>query len=254
MIRRPPRSTRTDTLFPYTTLFRSSFSHLDIHLNPEKVMKFLAPSLGRSAAVDVLGRSVELDETRDLETLARLLVDEVTRPARHDLYAECLAGSLVAGVLDLGKKRAVHADGRLTRAQMRKVVARFEAGGGRRVTVAEMAASVGLSESWFTHVFKTTTGMTPLQWQSRRRIDLAKDLLGESNLGISEIADRLGFSDQSHLTRIFHQIEGKTPAAWRRAPRAGCSAAVRRGLWRPPAVAPPRHDPRSGNRRVGKTC
>src|SRR3546814_10827996 len=27
MIRRPPRSTRTDTLFPYTTLFRSCFSH-----------------------------------------------------------------------------------------------------------------------------------------------------------------------------------------------------------------------------------
>src|SRR3546814_6998718 len=127
-----------------------SFSHLDIHLNPEKVMKFLAPSLGRSAAVDVLSRSVELDETRDLETLARLLVDEVTRPARHDLYAECLSGSPVAGVLDLGKKRAVRPDGRLTRAQMRNVVARFEPGGGRRVAVAEMAGSVGLSESWFT--------------------------------------------------------------------------------------------------------
>src|SRR3546814_15979619 len=28
MIRRPPRSTRTDTLFPYTTLFRSRFEHL----------------------------------------------------------------------------------------------------------------------------------------------------------------------------------------------------------------------------------
>src|SRR3546814_7365766 len=27
MIRRPPRSTRTDTLFPYTTLFRSPFRH-----------------------------------------------------------------------------------------------------------------------------------------------------------------------------------------------------------------------------------
>src|SRR3546814_3548633 len=27
MIRRPPRSTRTDTLFPYTTLFRSLFGH-----------------------------------------------------------------------------------------------------------------------------------------------------------------------------------------------------------------------------------
>src|SRR3546814_4538833 len=31
MIRRPPRSTRTDTLFPYTTLFRSHFRGLDDH-------------------------------------------------------------------------------------------------------------------------------------------------------------------------------------------------------------------------------
>src|SRR3546814_11583349 len=29
MIRRPPRSTRTDTLFPYTTLFRSDHGHRD---------------------------------------------------------------------------------------------------------------------------------------------------------------------------------------------------------------------------------
>src|SRR3546814_948385 len=32
MIRRPPRSTRTDTLFPYTTLFRSTNKHMQMHL------------------------------------------------------------------------------------------------------------------------------------------------------------------------------------------------------------------------------
>lgn len=198
-----------------------SFSHLDIHLNPEKMVKFLTPSLGRSAALDVLRRPAEVEETRDLEILAQLLVDEVTMPAHHDLYAENLAGSLVAGVLDLGERRAYRADGRVTCAQMRKIVAKFEAGGGRRLTVAEMAEAVGLSESWFSHVFKNTTGMTPLQWQSRRRIDLAKTLLGEGVLSISEIAGRLGFSDQAHLTRVFHQVEGETPAAWRRAQQAG---------------------------------
>src|SRR3546814_20093262 len=31
MIRRPPRSTRTDTLFPYTTLFRSAVSYHQLH-------------------------------------------------------------------------------------------------------------------------------------------------------------------------------------------------------------------------------
>src|SRR3546814_2834039 len=42
MLRRPPRSTRTDTLFPYTTLFRSVFSHAaasglsDLGLDPAR--------------------------------------------------------------------------------------------------------------------------------------------------------------------------------------------------------------------------
>src|SRR3546814_12766144 len=34
MIRRPPRSTRTDTLFPYTTLFRSFASQVDVYKSP----------------------------------------------------------------------------------------------------------------------------------------------------------------------------------------------------------------------------
>src|SRR3546814_9695896 len=35
MIRRPPRSTRTDTLFPYTTLFRSRAREAEAELGPE---------------------------------------------------------------------------------------------------------------------------------------------------------------------------------------------------------------------------
>src|SRR3546814_2646093 len=35
MIRRPPRSTRTDTLFPYTTLFRSKAAHTELEFRVE---------------------------------------------------------------------------------------------------------------------------------------------------------------------------------------------------------------------------
>src|SRR3546814_14664595 len=35
MIRRPPRSTRTDTLFPYTTLFRSILQRLNLRIDPD---------------------------------------------------------------------------------------------------------------------------------------------------------------------------------------------------------------------------
>src|SRR3546814_5094802 len=49
MMRRPPRSTRTDTLFPYTTLFRSLVLVVDLH-EPER------PFAGRRLLIDELDR------------------------------------------------------------------------------------------------------------------------------------------------------------------------------------------------------
>src|SRR3546814_9293670 len=48
MIRRPPRSTRTDTLFPYTTLFRSLF-HLSRWLNEHLASRLFADAMLRVA-------------------------------------------------------------------------------------------------------------------------------------------------------------------------------------------------------------
>lgn len=195
-----------------------SFSHLDIHLNPDRLVKFLIPAMGRSAAKEVLRNPVELQDTHDLVILAQLLVDEVTAPSRQNHYAESLVGSLIAGVLDFGThKRTDRADGRLTKAQIRKLVACFEANGGRRLTVAEMSKAVKLSESWFSHVFKNTTGLTPMQWQLNLRVEHAQRLLLETELSVAEITGRLGFSDQAHLTKVFRRVTGETPAAWRRA-------------------------------------
>src|SRR3546814_17359236 len=69
MIRRPPRSTRTDTLFPYTTLFRSLLEIAD-------AADFL---IGTTGAADRLGQAVELDgearseeHTSELQSLMRI--------------------------------------------------------------------------------------------------------------------------------------------------------------------------------------
>src|SRR3546814_20017774 len=53
MIRRPPRSTRTDTLFPYTTLFRSTPAAL-VHLSPLLQGTGLDRSQGRQGAAHSL--------------------------------------------------------------------------------------------------------------------------------------------------------------------------------------------------------
>ncbi|MCJ9668725.1 MULTISPECIES: AraC family transcriptional regulator [unclassified Neorhizobium] len=192
------------------------FSHLNLHMHRDRLLRFLSPSVGASAALAAVRRPVELQDVGAIETLAGLLVDEISSPAKHAVYAESLVGSIVAGLLDIPDREAEKANGRLTQAQMNKLVSRFDRSSDCRLTVAEMAATVGLSESWFSNVFKQTTGKTPLQWQLARRIDLAKKLLVDSDLAVAEVAAHLGFTDQAHLTKAFRQIAGDTPAAWRR--------------------------------------
>src|SRR3546814_6313954 len=74
MIRRPPRSTRTDTLFPYTTLFRSPGrqSEEDGHpaLGLSEIRLMSAPYLRLKAAVGFPKRSEE--HTSELQSLMRI--------------------------------------------------------------------------------------------------------------------------------------------------------------------------------------
>src|SRR3546814_7686878 len=57
MIRRPPRSTRTDTLFPYTTLFRS-------HPSRAMTMVGVTGTSGKTSTVQLLAQALDLLGTR----------------------------------------------------------------------------------------------------------------------------------------------------------------------------------------------
>src|SRR3546814_6357680 len=68
MIRRPPRSTRTDTLFPYTTLFRSRAAQErrvgDLRIHPDEGRERPARTRARAAAADARLRAPGADEGR----------------------------------------------------------------------------------------------------------------------------------------------------------------------------------------------
>ena len=191
------------------------FSHLNLHMHRDRMLQYLSPSIGSSAALTALHSPVEIQNAGALKTLADLLVKEVSQPSKHSLYAENLTGSIVTGLVDIPDVQS-ESDGRLTQAQMNKLITNIEAQSDGRMTVSDMAAVVGLSESWFSTVFKQTTGKTPLQWQLANRIERAKKQLLENKTSIATIAVHLGFTDQAHFTKAFRQIAGVTPAAWRR--------------------------------------
>jgi AraC family transcriptional regulator len=87
----------------------------------------------------------------------------------------------------------------------------------RGVALKEVARECGLSVGYFSHSFRRTLGVAPHKWLIEQRVVLSKEKLRDDGLSLSDVAMECGFSDQSHLTRVFRQTVGVSPGAWRRA-------------------------------------
>ena len=83
------------------------------------------------------------------------------------------------------------------------------------VSLAELAQTVGFSQSHFSNLFKQSTGKTPYQYLLQLRVERAKKLLAQSDSAIAEIATEVGFYDQSHLARHIRRITGVSPKRYR---------------------------------------
>ena len=93
------------------------------------------------------------------------------------------------------------------------------------ISLAELARACKLSPGHFARAFRQTTGQPPHRWLMVQRIEKAKQLLVDSTLSLAQIAQKCGFADQSHFTRVFAQLVQSSPGQWRRHWRSGPAAA-----------------------------
>lgn len=78
-----------------------------------------------------------------------------------------------------------------------------------------MAAACHYSSSQFNRVFRQLMGQTPRQYVVRHRLEVAKRLLAQTELPLTEIAMRVGFYDASVMGKKFREFEGTTPRKYR---------------------------------------
>ena len=112
--------------------------------------------------------------------------------------------------------RAALLRGGLSPRQLARAQAYIAAHHTENITLGDLARQANLSRSHFTRAFRQALGMAPYQWLLRYRIERAKGLMLHSDLSLERIALACGFSDQSHLTRIFKQTVAVSPGVWRR--------------------------------------
>ena len=104
--------------------------------------------------------------------------------------------------------------------QIRRVRDYIDAHLSARILVSDLSAIVQRSEAHFARAFKKTFGVSPHAYVLRRRVEKASHLMLVSDDSLSDIALACGMTDQAHLCKIFRQMTGQTPAAWRRERRA----------------------------------
>lgn len=84
-----------------------------------------------------------------------------------------------------------------------------------RLPLAELAQTAGMSRYQLIRAFRAETGMTPHAYQLDIRIRHARRLLREGGAP-ADVAQELGFADQSHFQRAFKQRVALTPRAYQR--------------------------------------
>jgi AraC-like DNA-binding protein len=86
---------------------------------------------------------------------------------------------------------------------------------GRRWTLADIAAVVGVSPVYLTQLFQQVEGMPLYRYQLQRRLARALDRLGQ-RVDLTELALDLGFSSYSHFSGAFKHSYGQTPLQFQR--------------------------------------
>ena len=84
------------------------------------------------------------------------------------------------------------------------------------ITLDDLAAEAGLSRFYFARAFRDQAGVSPMNFLRRLRVEAAQALILRTPLPLKSIATQVGFADEFHFSRVFHQVTGHAPGALRK--------------------------------------
>jgi AraC-like DNA-binding protein/FixJ family two-component response regulator len=85
----------------------------------------------------------------------------------------------------------------------------------RAISRQELAATVGVSKDYLSHIFQQELGLSPWEYLTRYRVQQAKTLLYRTHESVTAIAAQVGFDDLSYFNRVFRKHVGCSPTAYR---------------------------------------
>lgn len=133
------------------------------------------------------------------------------------LYADSLAHTLIVHLLRdyaIFRLDPPQLTYDISSSMLQRVMDYIQANLDQDLTLAEIAGVVYLSPYHLTRLFKRAMGQSLHQYVIAQRVIAAQRLITAGQLSLAEIATKVGFADQSHLTRHFKRLQGISPAVF----------------------------------------
>ena len=98
---------------------------------------------------------------------------------------------------------------------LRKVLEEMSRDLGQNLEIADMCRISGLGQTSLFNLFKKELAVSPIQYYRQLKMDVAAEMLRNSNEKISTIARRLGYKDPLYFSNTFKKIKGSSPKNFR---------------------------------------
>lgn len=146
--------------------------------------------------------------------LLTLKQEMITGGLNSQLFIDQLKTTLVMHLLRNYGARKVQLptyDDGLPKYKLNRTIDYIEAHLDQNLELEDLAQRAGVSQFYFSRLFKKSLGITPHQYVIRQRVARARQLIQQGELGLAEIALECGFANQGHLNRHFKRLTGVTP-------------------------------------------
>ena len=185
-------------------VFNQPLRTFDLEFDSAWLKRLLAKPIAADALLDQPSPAIAGLTTRLYWEFKEL--DDVAQLAMEGLALEILAG--LARAATGGQAKAAPR-------WLKQVVEKVRDEFARPLTLTELAQAAGVHPAHLAQVFRRHQHCTPGEFIRRVRVEQAIQLLARPGLSLAEISLATGFSDQSHLSRVFKRVTGLTPARFR---------------------------------------